>query len=148
MVARRGIPVSTTLAAGGVAVIVATLLVERFDLLFTGSRYSPADSACRLRLAASLVTLALPFALLGTCLPYVREPSRTHDLVGEAVRDQQPRRSPRLAHRCLDGCCHRSGRSRTAWHAWRLALVSPCDVTRARPGVGRAAATGALAARC
>jgi len=67
--ARRGARVGTALGAGGIAVLCATPILVRFDVLLLGFRHD-ADVVTP-RLLASLAVVGPAMALLGTCLPWV-----------------------------------------------------------------------------
>ncbi|MBN9416831.1 hypothetical protein ABS71_08820 [bacterium SCN 62-11] len=68
--ARRRPPLGPVLCAAGVAILVATPLVERFDIWDTPQLYWPGVAR---RLLMCVVVLGPPMALLGTALPTLLE---------------------------------------------------------------------------
>jgi len=70
-VSRTGFPLPRLLLLGGLAVLGATPLLERFDLLLGVSFQHPYPVVAAARLLASIVVLCPPIAILGCCLPAV-----------------------------------------------------------------------------
>lgn len=68
---RRRIPLGATLAAAGVAVLVATPLLERFDGLAAAGALETSWMRIPMWIVGAFVVVGPGMALLGTCLPWV-----------------------------------------------------------------------------
>jgi spermidine synthase len=68
---RKKIPLGATLAAAGVAVLLATPLLERFDTLAAASALETSWMRIPAWIAAAFVVVGPGMLLLGTCLPWV-----------------------------------------------------------------------------
>ncbi len=70
-VSRTGFPLPRVLLLGGLAVLCATPLLERFDLFLGVTFQHPYPVVAAARLLASLAVVGPPIAILGCCLPSV-----------------------------------------------------------------------------
>lgn len=68
---RRRIPLGATLAAAGVAVLVATPLLERFDGLAAAGALETSWMRIPMWIVGAFVVIGPAMTLLGTCLPWV-----------------------------------------------------------------------------
>ncbi|HSO36794.1 MAG TPA: fused MFS/spermidine synthase, partial [Labilithrix sp.] len=68
---RKKIPLGATLAAAGVAVLLATPVLERFDALAAASALETSWMRIPAWIVAALVVVGPGMLLLGTCLPWV-----------------------------------------------------------------------------
>ncbi|MDB5218452.1 MAG: spermidine synthase [Myxococcaceae bacterium] len=68
---RKKIPLGATLAAAGVAVLLATPVLERFDALAAASALETSWMRIPMWIAAAFVVVGPGMLLLGTCLPWV-----------------------------------------------------------------------------
>jgi spermidine synthase len=68
---KKKIPLGATLAAAGVAVLLATPILERFDALAAASALETSWMRIPAWIAAAFVVVGPGMVLLGTCLPWV-----------------------------------------------------------------------------